>query len=720
MTLTVTIFSLLYITARSLMIPASPVHCKLGYFPCGNSSHCLPQLLHCNGVPDCENGADEEDCGDNIGWAQLLTPHQKNSFEEEEPTGCLLEIFPEICKCKNKIVDCTEKGLTSIPDRISLNVTELDLKNNKFSVLPDYHFSQYVNLEKLYLQNNEIHSISHMAFAGLLKLKVLYLSHNNITKLKPDVFKDLRELQWLIMDNNNISKLVMKPFEGLKSLYFLSLLNNSIQQIPRKYICADLPNLNWLDLEGNKIHTIKHSIFYQCSNITVLVLRRNKIKTVENSTFSQMVKLVELDLSYNLIEELPPSLFRNLQRLQQLNVSENPLKKIYVNQFEGLVSLQSLSIEGVEICNISTQMFEPLKNLSHIYFKTFQYCGFSPRVRSCKPNSDGISSFENLLANIILRVFVWVIACVTCFGNIFVICLRFCIIPENRQHTMSIRSLCCADFLMGVYLFCIGTFDLKYYGEYNRHAKDWMDSNACQLIGFLAMLSSEVSVMLLTYMTLEKFFCIVFPFRNCSVGKKQTLFTLAVIWVLGFIIAVIPFWHEKAFGNYYGTNGVCFPLNSNQLEKRCAREYTAGIFLGLNLCAFISIVILYTSMFYSILKTGAKSAERSGFSREVSIAKRFFFIVFTDALCWIPIFLLQACSLLNKDIPGTIISWVVIFILPINSALNPILYTMTTTSFREHFKQCLEKKNLSGIMEPRKSFMSSSLHDNHHLSQPAS
>lgn len=32
---------------------------------------------------------------------------------------------------------------------------------------------------------------------------------------------------------------------------------------------------------------------------------------------------------------------------------------------------------------------------------------------------------------------------------------------------------------------------------------------------------------------------------------------------------------------------------------------------------------------------------------------------------------------------GTINSWVVIFILPINSALNPMLYTMTTSFFRE-------------------------------------
>ncbi|TKC48090.1 hypothetical protein EI555_014447, partial [Monodon monoceros] len=36
------------------------VSCALGYFPCGNTTKCLPQLLHCNGVDDCGNQEDED------------------------------------------------------------------------------------------------------------------------------------------------------------------------------------------------------------------------------------------------------------------------------------------------------------------------------------------------------------------------------------------------------------------------------------------------------------------------------------------------------------------------------------------------------------------------------------------------------------------------------------------------------------------------------------
>ncbi|MGH0159501.1 UNVERIFIED_CONTAM: hypothetical protein FKN15_062926 [Acipenser sinensis] len=278
--------------------------------------------------------------------------------------------------------------------------------------------------------------------------------------------------------------------------------------------------------------------------------------------------------------------------------------------------------------------------VSFRYFKKFQYCGYAPHVRSCKPNTDGISSFEDLLANIVLRVFVWVVSAITCFGNIFVICMRSYIRSENKLHAMSIMSLCCA-------------FDVMYRGEYNRHAQSWMDSTQCQIVGSLAMLSTEVSVLLLTYLTLEKYICIVYPFQYLTPRKCQTVTTLTVIWILGFGIAFVPLINKDFFRNFYGTNGVCFPLHAEQTETAGAQVYSVVIFLGLNLVAFLIIVFSYGSMFYNIQRTGTKATEYSNhIKKEVTIAKRFFFIVLTDSLCWIPIFILKVLSLLHVEIPA--------------------------------------------------------------------
>uniref|UniRef100_A0A3P8XP76 G-protein coupled receptors family 1 profile domain-containing protein n=1 Tax=Esox lucius TaxID=8010 RepID=A0A3P8XP76_ESOLU len=614
--------------------------CPLGQFPCGNVTVCLHQALQCNGHQDCPNGADEDNCGDNSGWADIFyRTIRKVNPQLTHPDGCFLQQYPERCDCIKTDLECVDVNLQDVP-QVSTNVTWLSLKSNQIQRLSDNIFSQYTHLQRL------------------------FLSENSISSLSPGVFSDLHNLWWLLLDHNPLKIVSQDTFTGLTSLMFLSMVNTSLEQLPQPSLCQHMPNLSWVDLERNQVLTINYSTLMTCNKLTVL------------------------------------------------NISHNPMFHIHPGHFDHLTQLQSLGLEGIEIPDIQTKMFLPMENLSHIYFKTFQYCSYAPHVRTCKPNTDGISSVEDLLANVVLRVSVWVMAFITCFGNLFVIGMRSLIRAENNLHAACIKVLCCADCLMGVYLFFVGVFDVKFRGEYNRNALLWMESMECRTIGFLAMLSSEVSVLLLTYLTLEKFLVIVFPFSHLRPGKLHTIVVLVSIWLLGFTIAVIPLLNEDLFGNYYGRNGVCFPLHSDRKESSTAEGYSIGIFLGLNLVAFLVIVFSYSSMFFSIYKTGLNTTDlRSRLHKDVAVANRFFFIVFSDALCWLPIFLVKILSLLQVEIPGTISSWVVIFILPINSALNPILYTVTTSFFREQVEMLLCRwQRRSTLQKDRKSVTSSTMY----------
>ncbi|KAG8523404.1 Relaxin receptor 1, partial [Galemys pyrenaicus] len=616
------------------------VKCSLGYFPCGNITKCLPQLLHCNGVDDCGNHADEDNCGDNSGWSLQFDRYFASYYKmtslypfQPETSECVVSSVPVQCFCQGLELYCDDTNLRAVPS-VSSNVTVMSLQQNLLRKLPPDGFKKYHDLQKLYLQNNEIRTISIYAFRGLYSLTKLIIEDNHLNRISP------------------------LTFYGLNSLILLVMMNNVLTHLPDKPLCQHMPR----------------------------VMRKNKIKHLNENTFAPLQKLDELDLGNNKIENLPPHVFKDLKELSQLNLSYNPILNLQADQFDYLVKLKSLSLAGIEISNIQQRMFQPLVNLSHIYFKKFQYCGYAPHVRSCKPNTDGLSSLENLLANILQRVFVWVL-------HALEISLSFVLdlISDLRTSCMlcqSFLSAVSADCLMGVYLFVIGAFDLKFRGEYNQHAQLWMESAHCQFLGSLAILSTEVSVLLLTFLTLEKYICIVYPFRCLRPGKCRTITVLVLIWIIGFVVAFIPLSNKEFFKNYYGTNGVCFPLHSEDAESIGAQIYSVTIFLGINLMAFIIIVFSYGSMFYSVHQSAITATEiQHQVKKEMILAKRFFFIVFTDALCWIPIFVLKFLSLLQVEIPGTITSWVVIFILPINSALNPIIYTLTTRPFKEMIHQ---------------------------------
>ncbi|XP_026640613.1 relaxin receptor 2 [Microtus ochrogaster] len=687
----------------SMVVPL----CPKGYFPCGNLTKCLPRAFHCDGVDDCGNGADEDSCGDTSGWATIFGTVHGNVNKVTLTQECFLSQYPPHCSCRENELECMNAELKAVP-KVSSNVTLLSLKKNKIHSLPVNVFRKYTELKKIYLQHNCITRISRKAFSGLYNLRILYLSHNCITALRPGIFKDLHQLSWLILDDNPISRVSQRSFTGLSSLFFLSMVSNQLEGLPER-LCAQMPQLNWMDLANNEIKYLKNSTFLSCDSLTVLFLPRNQIGFVPNKTFSSLKNLGELDLSSNMITELPAHIFSDLHLLQKLNLSSNPLLYIHQNQFGSLKQLQSLDLERIEIPNINPGMFQSMKNLSHIYLKAFRYCSYVPHVRICMPSTDGISSSEDLLANNILRVSVWVIALITSVGNFLVIAVRSLIKAENTTHAMSIKILCCADCLMGVYLFFVGAFDIKYRGQYQKYALLWMESVPCRLLGFLAMLSTEVSVLLLTFLTLEKFLVIVYPFSNLRPGKRQTVVALGSAWGLGFLIAAIPFTSEDYFGNFYGKNGVCFPLHYDQAEDFGSRGYSLGIFLGVNLLAFFVIVFSYVAMFCSIQKTALQTEVRNHIRKEVAVANRFFFIVFSDAICWIPVFVVKTLSLLKVEIPGTITSWIVVFFLPVNSALNPILYTLTTSVFKDKLKQLLHKHRRKSIFKVKKKSLSTSI-----------
>ena len=123
-----------------------------------------------------------------------------------------------------------------------------------------------------------------------------------------------------------------------------------------------------------------------------------------------------------------------------------------------------------------------------------------------------------------------------------------------------IINLACSDFLMGLYLLIIACVDAHFRGYYIIYDDWWRSSAICQFAGFLATLSSEASVYMLTAITVDRTITILFPLKIGRMRLKSARYIALAGWILCVFLSIIPLVKIPYFGSYYfgRTGNICF------------------------------------------------------------------------------------------------------------------------------------------------------------------
>ncbi|XP_030846936.1 G-protein coupled receptor GRL101-like [Strongylocentrotus purpuratus] len=282
-------------------------------------------------------------------------------------------------------------------------------------------------------------------------------------------------------------------------------------------------------------------------------------------------------------------------------------------------------------------------------------------------------------------------------------------------------NLAVADCLMGIYMIIITSADFHFGNSYFLSAPIWRESYLCKFSSFLAFLSSESSVFTLALMTVDRLICIKFPFGRYRLDIKATATVMTVLWLLTFTLSLIPLVVPADLPGFYGLSDVCIglPLHAESTEtgllqfvdgtitqgNKFTAEYIATnrtvrpswlyaivTFIGVNMILFIFILVCYVVMFIEVKKSTQSVGNATIRNREIKVARKMALIVGTDFACWMPIIVMGILTQSGLVVLLTsLYAWSVIFILPINSSINPILYTFV--NYMESRKK--PKKNTS-------------------------
>ncbi|XP_047494628.1 uncharacterized protein LOC125042785 [Penaeus chinensis] len=559
-------------------------------------------------------------------------------------------VDPEIndCFCEySSQLKCLGKRITRIPSGVVGNVTWFIVRMSSVRHLDIDVMAQYPSLRIMSLEENHLTSIPRGVFFNQNVLKHLYMSKNHIKYLHKDSCQGLRSLLTFFLDKNGLEFAELSCFMHTPSLVTLNLAYNRLSLRRQRF--PPLPGLRHVFLHDNKIANIDN-LFTNITSITTLQLNNNRIRVIRCQAFSA------------------------LQHLRSVDLSGNPLTTVQ-DIFTGLKALRVLNLMDLELQDIDERHFLSMVELKLAYFKTFRYCSYVPRVLQCLPSTDGVSNGRDMMGWVVLRAAVWVVAALTLAGNLAVIGCRAISKEDNKILKLFIKNLAAADLLMGVYLVILGVQDLKTRGSFREEALAWASSYTCTFTGILGLVSSETSVFILTFMSLERYLFIRQPLEARTLSERSARVCLFFIWLTSVFLAVFPAIWIKSF---YESGAMCIPLHVTE-PYLAGWQYSAFIFLGINTLSMAVILGAYAGLFFNIMVTRTSTPLSGGESR---FALRFFFIVITNCVCWLPIACVKAAALANIEVHSGVYAWLVVLVLPINSAINPILYTFSTSKFQ--------------------------------------
>ena len=587
----------------------SPHTCPQSHFSCpGDFGYCLPIYVRCNSYYDCPNHEDE--------------------------MGCENYMCPGLYRCRGSIV-CLH--ITHLCDGV------VQCQDQDDEVLCEFSCPQNCLCQGLsFLCPNPFPA------ANFPRLRYLDAAHSSIT---------FHLLQW----NSH--------------LVWLSLRDCRLREVSNN----SFANLRFLDLSQNMIQTINIVFLEAFENLKEIRLSQNPLTSITPGTFDRRtIRLQRFDLSVTRFTEFDCDMFGNFPDVVFLNLSHCGKVRIAMKGFQCFPVLKEIDVRGTLILHSKLSILEGLRAIELIFSDNYRHCCSSviPKISHrvfCIAQSTGYSSCLQLIRFSLHRVFIYVLTMLSLLGHT-------CCIPAQylaKQHSLKrsfetfFLSLIAADSLMSIYLCVIISGDIRFYGNFLWHERDWTLSTSCKTAYFAAFVSTEASCFTCLWISVDRLTALRFPSKRLHF--RSACMVCLVVWLTALCLATAPVLSTASTGNVGTYTSLCIPV-ALMGGKSDGHAYASGVLVVLNsITALVSATCL-TLVYYHV-RSHYVIATSSQTSQDMVIARRAMTVVLSDVIYWLGIGLLGiiSCSAPSTALSDVMTSMFVIGV-PLKPVVSPLLY----------------------------------------------
>lgn len=466
-------------------------------------------------------------------------------------------------------------------------------------------------------------------------------------------------------------------------LFYLDLSNNDLQTDSDKFI-MNLPNLLYLNLANNSIKYFSQNFFKSLSNLLELDIKHNSFTRLSGDIFYGLSSLQYLDLSGLYISEIEDDIFYGCSNLFYLDISNNSLNTLNPSALYSVSDkLHYLLLSHNEHIEVDVALFPYLNQLKFFESDRSFLCCFVNHNTKCEPPQNLLNSCHDLIYSVSLKVIVSAIAVCCVLSNLCAV-LWHTYNQTKHNHMLIHLSLC--DLFMGLYISIIMSADLFYYGQSVVIHDKWRYSFFCRLAAALnvtSTISSIINLMVSLYTTV---FSVLFPFQNVYKNWKiQKIVLYSLIPVLAAASFMVhPFILQDGL-----PFGICLLFSMGETNNKISIIYTYihGIITFL---AVLAVIVVYSLILYK-MKVSRQSVSRDMTPYEKQMTWRTTLIIIINVLSWIPQTVVVILFGMGKSVSSLVWIWLVVFVFPLNSCLNPIIYTFSSKRFIDQFKLTFNK-----------------------------
>uniref|UniRef100_UPI00358EC419 leucine-rich repeat neuronal protein 1 n=1 Tax=Myxine glutinosa TaxID=7769 RepID=UPI00358EC419 len=321
------------------------------------------------------------------------------------PEHCVCEVrpwfTPQSTYREAPTVDCNDQGLTDIPDDL-LPATEVLLLQGNSIASVRREAVKLVNLTDLDLSQNNFTVVADLGRANLSHLVTLHLEENRISELPEGCLKDLKGLQELYLNHNQISVIAPNAFVGLTGLLRLHLNSNLLRAVDRRWFEVT-PHLEILMIGENPVVGIVDRNFESLPHLRSLVLAGMGLVEVPSKALAGLSSLESLSFYDNGLTHVPHEALQAVPTLKFLDLNKNPVRKIQEGDFKDMAVLKELglssmpkliSFERLSVVNLPELTKLEATNNPRLAFIHRQAFHRLPHLESLLLNDDGLGGLH--------------------------------------------------------------------------------------------------------------------------------------------------------------------------------------------------------------------------------------------------------------------------------------------------------------------------------------